>query len=145
MIDWPGLHNQVLQAPRDGQGGHAARYALNWLSARLPPGGLPVVALVLRAGADLLLVFRTTCQLGKPSLTVASVLALALDELPAPPRGPGICRRGAAFPFFSALGRLGVFLTGATRANALFGNAGGDGAEPVAELILMAASNPAAA
>ncbi|MBL0155794.1 MAG: lactate permease LctP family transporter [Bryobacterales bacterium] len=153
LIDWPGLHNQVLQAPpvTAKVSPYAARYALNWLSAS---GSACLVAcalsaLVLRApGSVLLLVFRTTCsQLGKPALTVASVLALAFlmnYSGATATLGLAFAATGAAFPFFSALlGWLGVFLTGSdTSANALFGNLQVVTAQSLSlNPILMAASN----
>jgi lactate permease len=93
-------------------------------------------------------VFTTTCkQLGKPTLTVCSVLALAFLMNYSGATGTlglAFAATGAAFPFFSAmLGWLGVFMTGSdTSANALFGNlqvvtANKLGLNP----ILMAASN----
>lgn len=132
-FDWPGLHNQILQAPpvTTKVVPYAARYTFNWLSAS---GSACLVAclltvLVLRPSAAIVsLAFRTTCaQLGKPVLTVASVLGLAFLMNYSGATGTlglAFSATGAAFPFFSALlGWLGVFLTGSdTSANALFGN-----------------------
>ncbi|MBI5280125.1 MAG: lactate permease LctP family transporter [Candidatus Solibacter usitatus] len=132
-VEWPGLHNQVLQAPPVTlkAAPYAARYAFNWLSAAGTACLLAcfLTALVLRVPLQTLrLVFRTTCsQLAKPTLTVASVLALAFlmnYSGATATLGLAFAATGAAFPFFSALlGWLGVFLTGSdTSANALFGN-----------------------
>ncbi len=152
-IEWPGLHNQVIQTPpvTAKAAPYAARYAFNYLSAS---GTACLIAcllsvLVLRVPLRTLsVVFRTTCaQLAKPILTVASVLALAFLMNYSGATGTlglAFAATGAAFPFFSALlGWLGVFLTGSdTSANALFGNlqvvtANKLGLNPV----LMAASN----
>jgi lactate permease len=153
ILDWPGLHNQVLQAPPVTTKvlPYAAKYTFNWLSAS---GTACLVScllsiLVLRPpAAKVALAFRTTCsQLGKPVLTVSSVLGLAFLMNYSGATGTlglAFSATGAAFPFFSALlGWLGVFLTGSdTSANALFGNlqvvtANRLGLNP----ILMAASN----
>jgi len=153
IFEWPGLHNLVLQAPpvTAAEAPYAARYTFNFLSAS---GSACVMACLL---SILLLriplpkvreVFMTTCkQLGKPTLTVCSVLALAFLMNYSGATGTlglAFAATGAAFPFFSAmLGWLGVFLTGSdTSANALFGNlqvvtANKLGLNP----ILMAASN----
>ncbi|MBI4893807.1 MAG: L-lactate permease [Acidobacteria bacterium] len=152
-IEWPGLHNQLIQAPpvTAKQAPYAARYAFNYLSAAGTACLLSCLlsALVLRVPfRTLLLVLRTTStQLVKPILTVASVLALAFLMNYSGATGTlglAFAATGAAFPFFSALlGWLGVFLTGSdTSANALFGNlqvvtANKIGLNP----ILMAASN----
>ncbi len=153
IFEWPGLHNLVLQAPpvTAAEAPYAARYTFNFLSAS---GSACVMAcllsiLVLRIPLPKVReVFMTTCkQLGKPTLTVCSVLALAFLMNYSGATGTlglAFAATGAAFPFFSAmLGWLGVFLTGSdTSANALFGNlqvvtANKLGLNP----ILMAASN----
>jgi lactate permease len=153
LIDWPALHNRILQVPpvTAKAAPYAARFTFNSLSASGTACMLACLlsALVLRVpGRTLALVFRTTCsQLGKPALTVASVLALAFLMNYSGATGTlglAFAATGAAFPFFSALlGWLGVFLTGSdTSANALFGNlqvvtANRIGLNP----ILMAAAN----
>jgi lactate permease len=91
----------------------------------------------------------TIKQLALPTLTIASVLALAyLMNYSGATATLGLtfAASGASFPFFSALlGWIGVFLTGSdTSANALFGNlqvvtANKLGFNPV----LMASSNSA--
>ena len=90
---------------------------------------------------------QTARQLAFPTLTIASVLALAFlmnYSGATATLGLAFAATGSVFPFFSALlGWLGVFLTGSdTSANALFGNlqvvtAGRLGLNPV----LMAAGN----
>jgi len=72
-------------------------------------------------------ILETCRQLFLPTVTVASVLAMAflLNYSGATSTyGMAFASTGAIFPFFSAiLGWLGVFLTGSdTSANALFGN-----------------------
>ncbi|MBA3973624.1 MAG: lactate permease [Candidatus Solibacter sp.] len=133
IFEWPGLHNLVMQAPpvTAAESSYAARYTFNFLSAS---GSACVLACLL---SIILLriplpavkqVFVTTCkQLGKPTLTVCSVLGLAFLMNYSGATGTlglAFAATGAAFPFFSAmLGWLGVFLTGSdTSANALFGN-----------------------
>jgi len=153
VYEWPGLHNLVIQAPpvTAKEASYAARYTFNFLSAS---GSACILAALLailmlripltKAGE----IFITTCkQLGKPTLTVCSVLALAFLMNYSGATGTlglAFAATGAAFPFFSALlGWVGVFLTGSdTSANALFGNlqvvtANKLGLNP----ILMAASN----
>ena len=155
VFDWPGLHNLVRQMPPVSahEAPYAARYTFNYLSASGTSCMLACLLSVLVLGARpavLGRVFRTTCaQLGKPVLTVASVLALAFlmnYSGATASLGLAFAATGAAFPFFSALlGWLGVFLTGSdTSANALFGNlqvvtANKLGLSPV----LMAAANSA--
>jgi lactate permease len=153
IFEWPGLHNLVMQAPpvTASEAPYAARYTFNFLSAS---GSACVMAcllsiLLLRIPLSTVReVFTTTCkQLGKPTLTVCSVLALAFLMNYSGATGTlglAFAATGAAFPFFSAmLGWLGVFMTGSdTSANALFGNlqvvtANKLGLNP----ILMAASN----
>lgn len=152
-VEWPGLHNAVMQMPPVAAkpAPYAARYAFQWLSAAGTACLLAclLAAAVLRAPLSLLRkVLRDTArQLGKPVLTVASVLGLAFlmnYSGATATLGLAFAATGAAFPFFSALlGWLGVFLTGSdTSANALFGNlqvvtARSLGLNPV----LMAASN----
>jgi lactate permease len=153
MVEWPWLHNQVMQMPPVAAQAspYAARYAFQWLSAAGTACLLACVltAAVLRVPRALIgKVFRDTAgQMAKPILTVASVLGLAFLMNYSGATGTlglAFAETGAAFPFFSALlGWLGVFLTGSdTSANALFGNlqvvtARSLGLNPV----LMAASN----
>ncbi len=152
-VEWPWLHLQVIQSPPATMkvAPYAARYTFNWLSASGTSCMIACIlsALVLRVPVRTLgVVFRTTCmQLFKPTVTVASVLALAFlmnYSGATATLGLAFAATGVAFPFFSALlGWLGVFLTGSdTSANALFGNlqvvtANRLGLNP----ILMAASN----
>ena len=133
VIDWPGLHNQIMQAPpvTAAEAPYAARYTLNLLSASGTACLLACLlsALILRAPVSLLkkVLVTTAQQLAKPTLTVCSVLGLAFLMNYSGATGTlglAFAATGAAFPFFSAmLGWLGVFLTGSdTSANALFGN-----------------------
>jgi len=152
-IPWPGLHEQILQAPPvvASLKPYRAVYEFAWLAA---PGTACLFASLLSAlllrmsPARFASVFRTTCrQLALSMLTIVSVLALAfLMNLSGATATLGLAfaATGVLFPFFSALlGWLGVFLTGSdTSANALFGNlqvvtANHLGLSPV----LMAASN----
>ena len=133
IFEWPGLHNLVRQAPpvTAAETTYAAKYTFNILSAS---GSACVLAcllsiILLRIPLSIVkMVFITTCkQLGKPTLTVCSVLALAFLMNYSGATGTlglAFAATGMAFPFFSALlGWLGVFLTGSdTSANALFGN-----------------------
>jgi lactate permease len=132
-IEWPGLHNQVIQAPpvTTSVSPYAAKYLFQWLSASGTATMLSCLLTILFLRVPLNIVtraFRTTCdQLAKPALTVASVLALAFLMNYSGATGTlglSFAATGPAFPFFSAmLGWLGVFLTGSdTSANALFGN-----------------------
>jgi lactate permease len=153
IFDWPGLHNQVTQvvpAVKETSQ-YAAGYKFDWLAAS---GTSCMIACFLSAlllgvrGRMILKIWKDTArQLILPTLTVASVLALAFlmnYSGATATLGLAFATTGAAFPFFSALlGWLGVFLTGSdTSANALFGNlqvitANRLGLSP----ILMAASN----
>lgn len=153
IIEWPGLHNLVLQAPpvTAAEAPYAAKYTFNFLSASGTACLLACLLsiLILRIPfTTAKQAFVTTChQLAKPTLTVCSVLALAFLMNYSGATGTlglAFAATGAAFPFFSALlGWVGVFLTGSdTSANALFGNlqvvtATKLGLNP----ILMAASN----
>lgn len=152
-FDWPLLHNAVEQAPPVTAKAtpYAARYVLNLLSASGTACLLACLLSVLVLRAPLSVVRKALAdslsQLGKPVLTVASVLGLAFlmnYSGATATLGLAFAATGAAFPLFSALlGWLGVFLTGSdTSANALFGNlqvitANKLGLNPV----LMAASN----
>lgn len=152
-FDWPGLHAAVQQAPpvTAKVSAYAAQYSLNWASASGTACLLACLVSIFVLGASASTVRKcladTVSQLGKPVLTVASVLGLAFLMNYSGATGTlglAFAATGAAFPLFSALlGWLGVFLTGSdTSANALFGNlqvitANRLGLNP----ILMAASN----
>jgi L-lactate transport len=152
-VSWPGLHNLIQRMPPavPAPVPYEALLKLNWLSAS---GTACLVAAI--ASALLLrmsvrgfgrVVGQTARQLAFPTLTIASVLALAFlmnYSGATATLGLAFAATGSVFPFFSALlGWLGVFLTGSdTSANALFGNlqvvtAGRLGLNP----ILMAAGN----
>jgi len=153
LIDWPFLHNFVLQAPpvTPEVKPYAARYTFSILSASGTAcmAACLLSALILRASAAMLkkVLFTSMKQLALPTLTVCTVIGLAflMNYCGATATlGLAFAATGAAFPFFSALlGWLGVFLTGSdTSANVLFGNlqvvtANRLGLDPV----LMAASN----
>ena len=154
-FNWPLLHNLVLRMPpiTSAPSPYHAVFTFNFLSAS---GTSCMVATILTAiclrvsplgfAKILLDVVR---QLALPIATVAIVLAIgflmnycgATGTL-----GLAFASTGKMFPFFSsALGFLGVFLTGSdTSSNALFGSlqvvtAGRLGLNPV----LMAATNSA--
>lgn len=152
-FDWPALHDAIQQTPpvTTAPKPYAARYVFNWLSASGSACLLSCFLSVFVLRASMAVVRKamadTLSQLGKPVLTVSSVLGLAFlmnySGMTAT-LGLAFAATGAAFPMFSALlGWLGVFLTGSdTSANALFGNlqvitANKLGLNP----ILMAASN----
>jgi len=132
-FQWPMLHDLVLRMPpiANAPSPYHAIYSFNWLSAS---GTSCMVATLLSAIAlrvsfsTFVVVILTTCrQLFLPTVTVASVLAMAflLNYSGATSTyGMAFASTGAIFPFCSAiLGWLGVFLTGSdTSANALFGN-----------------------
>lgn len=152
-IDWPGLHNQVLQAPPVVKA--PAPYAAVWRQNVLTASGtacllasiLSVFILKLSIAQFFKIIAGTAKQLAFSMLTIYSVLGLAFlmnYSGATATLGLAFAATGALFPFFSALlGWLGVFLTGSdTSANALFGNlqvvtANQLGLNPV----LMAASN----
>ena len=132
-FQWPMLHDLVLRMPpiTSKPSPYHAIYSFNWLSAS---GTSCMVATLLSALAlrvslsQFATVILSTCrQLFLPTVTVASVLAMAflLNYSGATSTyGMAFASTGVIFPFFSAiLGWLGVFLTGSdTSANALFGN-----------------------
>lgn len=132
LINWPGLHNLVQRIPPvvEKQGGYAAVYNLQWLSAS---GTACMFAAILGAlvvglpPAKFVKAFKDTCrQLALAEMTLAAVLALAFVMNYCGATGTlglAFAATGAAFPMFSSvLGALGVFLTGSdTSANALFG------------------------
>ena len=132
-IPWPGLHNQVLQAPPVVNA--PAPYAAVWRQNVLTASGtacllasiLSVFILKLPFGQFLKIIGGTAKQLAFSMLTIYSVLGLAflMNYCGATATlGLAFAATGVLFPFFSALlGWLGVFLTGSdTSANALFGN-----------------------
>ena len=129
-FQWPMLHDLVLRMPpiTNAPSPYHAIYSFNWLSAS---GTSCMVATLLSALAlrvslrQFIDVILETCrQLFLPTVTVASVLAMAflLNYSGATSTyGMAFASTGVIFPFFSAiLGWLGVFLTGSdTSANAL--------------------------
>ncbi len=132
-FQWPMLHDLVLRMPpiTTTPSPYHAIYSFNWLSA----SGTSCMVATLLSAVALRVSFRRfvqvlleTCrQLFLPTVTVASVLAMAflLNYCGATSTyGMAFASTGTIFPFFSAiLGWLGVFLTGSdTSANALFGN-----------------------
>jgi lactate permease len=152
-FQWPGLHNLVQRMPPviPRPAPYAAVFNVNWLAASGTSCMFATIfsALVLKVpvAAFLRLIVSVARQLMLPTLTVASVLAMAflMNYCGATGTlGLAFSATGALFPFFSALlGWLGVFLTGSdTSSNALFGSlqvvtAGRLGLSPV----LMAATN----
>ena len=129
IFDWPGLHNQVQQAPpvTSKLAPYAARYTFNWLTAAGTSCLLACLLsiLVLRPGHRWSGRYsaKRASNWAKPVLTVTSVIALAfLMNYSGATATLGLvfAATGVAFPFFSALlGWLGVFLTGSdTSANA---------------------------
>jgi lactate permease len=154
-LHWPSLDEVVRRMPPivSSPTPYRAVFNLNWLSAS---GTACMIATLLSAIClktrpwDLVrLLAAVARQLRLPTLTVASVLAVAflMNYCGATATlGLAFSATGKMFPFFSALlGWLGVFLTGSdTSANALFGNlqvvtANRLGFDP----ILMAAANSA--
>ena len=132
LVNWPGLHNQVLRmAPVVAKPSpYPAVYNFGWLSASGTAClfaailGAMVTGLNLRQFAAV--VGHTAKQLALAELTLAAVLALAFlmnYSGATATLGLAFAATGVMFPFFSALlGWLGVFLTGSdTSANALFG------------------------
>jgi L-lactate transport len=130
---WPMLHDLVQRMPpiTKTPSPYHAVFVLNWFSASgtscMVATILSAIALGVSPAKFLGIIGATIKQLGKPTLTVASVLAMAflLNYCGATSTyGMAFANAGVMFPFFSAiLGWLGVFLTGSdTSANALFGN-----------------------
>jgi L-lactate transport len=130
---WPMLHDFVLRMPpiTKAPERYHAIYNFNWLSASGTScmAATLLSALVLRVSVSkfISVIIATMRQLVLPTVTVASVLAMAflLNYCGATSTyGMALASTGSIFPFFSAiLGWLGVFLTGSdTSANALFGN-----------------------
>ncbi len=133
VFGWPGLHNLVQKMPPvvKAPAPYAASYTFNPLTTSGTAALYAVFAsaILLRVSpAKLARVFWLTMkQLALPTLTIASVLALAyLMNYSGATATLGLTfsASGRLFPFFSTLlGWIGVFLTGSdTSANALFGN-----------------------
>jgi L-lactate transport len=133
VFGWPGLNNVIQKMPPvvKAQTPYAASYTFNPLTTSGTAALYAVFAsaVVLRVSPrKLALCFWLTMkQLSLPTLTIATVLALAyLMNYSGATATLGLtfAATGATFPFFSALlGWVGVFLTGSdTSANALFGN-----------------------
>lgn len=130
---WPWLHKEIQRMPPVvlKPSPYSALFTLNWLSAAGTSCMLATVvsALVLkvRISTFLRLLVSVARQLILPTVTVASVLAMAFVMNYCGATGTlglAFAATGALFPFFSSLlGWLGVFLTGSdTSSNALFGN-----------------------
>jgi L-lactate transport len=133
VFGWPGLHNLVQKMPPvvKAQAPYAANYTFNPLttSGTAALYATFATAILLRVSPSKLarIFWLTVKQLALPTVTIASVLALAyLMNYSGATATLGLTfsASGRFFPFFSAiLGWIGVFLTGSdTSANALFGN-----------------------
>jgi len=133
VFGWPGLHNLVQKMPPvvKAQAPYAANYTFNPLttSGTAALYATFATAIVLRVSPSKLVrvIWLTMKQLALPTVTIASVLALAyLMNYSGATATLGLTfsASGRFFPFFSTLlGWIGVFLTGSdTSANALFGN-----------------------
>ncbi len=133
VFGWPGLHNLILKMPPvvKAPAQYAASYTFNPLTTSGTAALYAVFAsaLVLRVSPSKLArcIWLTMKQLALPTLTIATVLALAyLMNYSGATATLGLtfAASGRLFPFFSSLlGWIGVFLTGSdTSANALFGN-----------------------
>jgi len=133
MIQWPGLHNQVLRvAPVVTEPTpYGAVFSGNWASAAGTACMLATLAaaatLGVAPGAYVRLLGSVFKQLFLAIVTVASVLGFAFlmnYSGMAATLGLAFASTGAVFPFFSALlGWLGVFMTGSdVSSNALFAN-----------------------
>lgn len=133
VFGWPGLNNLVLKMPPVVKA--PAPYAASYTFNPLTTSGTAALyatfasAIVLRVSPSRLarVFWMTMKQLALPTLTIASVLALAyLMNYSGATGTLGLTfsASGRLFPFFSTLlGWIGVFLTGSdTSANALFGN-----------------------
>jgi lactate permease len=132
-VRWPMLHDLVVRLPpvAAAPSPYHALFNFNLLSASgtscLLAGLLSAVFLGVRPKQYVRIVGAVLKQIALPTLTVASVLAMAFVmnySGATATLGLAFAATGAVFPFFSAiLGWLGVFLTGSdTSANALFGN-----------------------
>jgi lactate permease len=133
MFGWPGLDNLIQKMPPvvKAQAPYAARYTFNPLTtsgtAALYAVFASAIALRVSPRKLAMCFWLTMKQLALPTLTIATVLALAylMNYSGATATlGLTLAATGASFPFFSTLlGWIGVFLTGSdTSANALFGN-----------------------
>jgi L-lactate transport len=133
VFGWPGLHNLVQRVPPvvKAVSPYAAPYTFNPLTTSGTAALYAVfaTAILLRVPPRKLAhwIWLTARQLALPTLTIASVLALAyiMNYSGATATlGLTFAATGASFPFFSALlGWIAVFLTGSdTSANALFGS-----------------------
>ncbi len=133
MIQWPGLHNQVLRmAPVVAEPTpYGAVFNGNWASAAGTACMLATmaaaVALGVSPGKYIRLLGSVFKQLFLAIVTVTSVLGFAFlmnYSGMAATLGLAFASTGAVFPFFSALlGWLGVFMTGSdVSSNALFAN-----------------------
>lgn len=154
-IPWPFLHNVVRRVPPivARVSPYPAIFNLNWFAAS---GTSCMVATILSAiclrvslRQFLNILVSTVRTLLLPTATVAAVLAVAFlmnYSGATATLGLAFAATGALFPFFSsALGWLGVFLTGSdTSANALFGSLQVITANRLGlDSILMAATNSA--
>lgn len=133
VFGWPGLDNVIQKMPPVVKAAtpYAAKYTFNPLTTSGTAALYAVLAsaVLLRVSPSKLMrcVWLTMKQLAMPTLTIATVLALAyLMNYSGATATLGLtfAATGWTFPFFSALlGWVGVFLTGSdTSANALFGN-----------------------
>ncbi len=154
-IPWPYLHNVVRRVPPIVKriSPYPAIFNLNWFAASgtscMVATMLAAICLRVSPGRLVRILLSVVRTLLLPTATVTSVLAVAflMNYCGATATlGLAFAASGALFPFFSsALGWLGVFLTGSdTSANALFGSlqvvtANRLGLDPV----LMAATNSA--
>ena len=130
---WPGLHNEILRMPPvvKAPAEYAAMFNFNWLSASgtscMCASLLAAAFSGMRPGALGKIILSVAHKLVRPTITVASMLAMAFVMNYSGATGTlglAFSATGRAFPFFSPImGWLGVFLTGSdTSANALFGN-----------------------
>jgi L-lactate transport len=155
IFGWPGLHNLIQKMPPvvKAPAPYAASYTFNPFTTSGTAALYAVFAsaIVLRVSPRRLAncFWMTVKQLALPTLTIATVLALAyLMNYSGATATLGLtfAASGKSFPFFSALlGWIGVFLTGSdTSANALFGNLQAVTANTLGfNPVLMASSNSA--
>jgi L-lactate transport len=133
VFQWPLLHDVVRRMPPivSAATPYHAVFNVNWLSASgtscMAATCLSALFLRMKPRAFLRLLAAVIRQLRLPTLTLASVLAMAFlmnYSGATATLGLAFASTGAMFPFFSALlGWLGVFLTGSdTSSNALFGS-----------------------
>ena len=130
---WPLLHDLVRRMPPivAAPSPYHAIFHVNWLSASgtscMVATLLSVFFLRMSIRSFIRLLASVICQLFLPTVTITSVLAIAvlMNYCGATATlGLAFSSTSKLFPFFSALlGWLGVFLTGSdTSSNALFGN-----------------------